>query len=250
MHKKLIGHNVPESSHLCLFINALNLSKDIHISKNLTTLHKSKSESSLNITSKESIGIKRNVQIAQDINYKFKSDNRPYVKIKIHNNVYNALLDSGASISIIGKDYENLWNRSDNVNHQRKIQIRIANGEMLESMSIKNLPIFYNNVKKHIEFAFVPMVVYPLILGMNFFNQFNFGFCVYNDINNAESKNDFNLCELSEDNSKRYEEKIYMSPKAQHKLDSILKKFKYNDNGNLGCQKLIKHSTTLEMNIQ
>lgn len=239
MLKKLDDHDVQESSHLCLFISALNISKNNYNSNSISSLQKSKSESSLNELSETTHH--HNIQLAQDINYKFKRDNRPYVHIKINNVFLYALLDTGASISIIGKELQLLWNSFKYENHQKKLEIRIANGDMMESMSMKNIPIFYDGNTKNIEFAFVPMVIYPLILGMNFFKEFNFGFCMMKEITDNKTSSDVNLCEISHIQSDM-EEKIYFPPKAQQKLQKILSKFKYNDNGNLGCQKILKHS--------
>lgn len=223
---------------MCLFVNALNITKNNQESHKL---RKSKSESSLmnlELTTNEG---KYNVHMARDIDFKFKNDNRPYVKIKINNVIHTALLDSGASVSIIGKEYETLWNQFHDNNQTRKIKIRIANGDILESMSIKEIPIYYDGTIKLIEFAFVPMVVYPLILGMNFFNTFQFNFCISNNLNAHIQSNDLNLCELNEQEINGIEEKLFIPHKIQIRLEKILKKFIYNDNGRLGCQKLIKH---------
>lgn len=233
---------MPESSHLCLYINALNISKNHHFPDKFISLPRSQSDSSLHVSSSKTNSIYNNIRIAHDIDYKYRNDNRPYVNIKIHNIAYKALLDSGASISIIGKDFEEMWNTFDDLSCQKKIEIRIANGEMLESMSIKKIPIFYDGITKYIDFAYVPMVIYPLILGMNFFNLFNLNFCVLNDKNDNIMTKNLNLCALSDNQSNYIEEKINVSPKVQQKLDNILKKFKFSDNGILGCQNLIKHS--------
>lgn len=172
-----------------------------------------------------------------DISFNHKNDLRPHLFIKINNTCHCVLLDTGASISIFGKNSLDLWNEFSQMD-EKKCNVQIADGNTLQGSNIKNIPIKFANEEKLIEFIFVDKVMTPIVLGINFFHAFNFNF---NQLTHLTNKiPDYDTYNLYLINS--FEEKFEFTKEENNKLKIIMSKFIFDDDDNLGCQNLIEHA--------
>lgn len=176
--------------------------------------------------------------LSSSIDFSTGSDKRPHIKIEIFGESYNALLDTGASISVFGKGAENLCQLSRNISSHRVINIKIANGEIVNHEKVKMIPIQFKHEVYNIEVAFSSKIAIPVVLGINFFHTFNFEIIKKHIKSFENSKIDdiLNLCALE-----NVEEKHEISQFHHQKLNKILQKFLFNDCDQLGCQQLISH---------
>lgn len=101
------------------------------------------------------------------------SDSRPYIRINLFDSAVVALLDSGASHSIIGKN--GLWILKKyklNINKERSKYVSTADGTRQEVLGCIDMPICIEDVCKVVNFFVVPSLQHELILGNNFCNIF------------------------------------------------------------------------------
>lgn len=174
-----------------------------------------------------------------EINYKNCGDRRPYIKIKLFDNEYQALLDTGATISVFGVGTEHLWNRASHIASSTEVNIKMPNGHVLSKQPMKMIPIGFRGVEKLIKVAFVPSVTRPLIMGVDFFHKFGLDI-----VKRADSIDEVECNSLSS----QKEETIELPQHLKIKLDEIINKFPFDDNKSLGCQTLIRHRIDTEMN--
>lgn len=165
--------------------------------------------------------------------YSNNHDIRPHLIIKINDTSYCALLDTGATITVFGRDMLNVWNKYELLSNNFT-NVKTADGTILSGNETKLIPISFNGQTKLIKARMFDKIVNPIVLGMNFFNEFNFKLSQNNDVK------EFEISSLMSINESK-EEKYLLSYTDQLKLDKILSLFLYDDNEFLGCQKLIQH---------
>lgn len=111
-----------------------------------------------------------------EIAYNFvkrKLDNRPFINIKLFNKIFSVLLDSGASVSVVGKDglifikdFNLQVDKSDLQN------ITTADGALQTVTGVVNLPICLGNSCQIIKALVVPTLQHAFILGSDFARKF------------------------------------------------------------------------------
>ena len=116
--------------------------------------------------------INKHLTIAPNI-IKIKNDNRPYVVVKIGNRELTALLDSGANVSILGKDSEDIIDENNLIVRPNDSIIKTADGKEHKVKGTIDIPITYNNVTKVVKCLIVPSLVNKLLFGANFWDNFN-----------------------------------------------------------------------------
>ena len=111
--------------------------------------------------------------------------------------------------------------------------------------SCKNISVKLDNNIKFIKFAHVPDVCQQIILGVNFLNIFSFKrlrLVSDNDQHEIISIDDYD--NLIDENSSYFNEdndKFEIPHEISHRFENIIKKFKFNDNNNIGCQNILFH---------
>lgn len=229
MPKKLLNDDDAESNPSLVYLSALNLF-DLRRTRSLSSLQDNNSDFEYKC-------VERKI-FSSSINNSTESDKRPHIEVKIFDKLFNALLDTGASISVFGKESNGLWNLSKNMPIHRTINIKIANGVIINQEKVKLIPIQFNHEVYNIEVAFSSQIAIPVVLGINFFRAFNFEIVkkYITPLNTMMIEDTLNLFAMD-----NVEEKYEISSKYQIKLDKIMSKFIFNDNDNLGCQNLIAH---------
>lgn len=101
------------------------------------------------------------------------NDNRLYANIKIYTmHAVLGLLDSDASISILGRNSPIIIN-SNSLRKPAKIQsIKTANGTIHSIIAEVELPPTFNGKKRKIKYQVVPGITREIILGTNFWQAF------------------------------------------------------------------------------
>lgn len=103
-----------------------------------------------------------------------EDDNRPYVSVRIFGRPVVALLDSGASRSVIGKTGIHLLNLFNVSVQECPDQIvSTADGTAQKVIGYVNLPIQVDNVVKLLKLLVVPSLSHSFILGADFCRDFD-----------------------------------------------------------------------------
>ena len=100
-------------------------------------------------------------------------DNRPHIEIDIYGYLVIALLDSGASRSVIGKDAMFLIEKFNlKIDKCSEKCVRTADGKPQSIIGYVYVPIRVGNICKVFEILLVPSVTQSLILGSDFCKEF------------------------------------------------------------------------------
>ncbi|KAJ8953395.1 hypothetical protein NQ318_023512, partial [Aromia moschata] len=100
-----------------------------------------------------------------------EGDERPYLKVNVLGKSLLGLLDSGASVTILGGPG---WEQIKNLGIELlegKTKIRVANGEGCESLGSCEVPFSVRNRLKLVKVLVVTDLPHTLILGANFWRQ-------------------------------------------------------------------------------
>lgn len=101
-----------------------------------------------------------------------KQDGRPHLKISLFGMTFTALLDSGASKSLIGGAG---WRRIEKLNlplqTEDSVKVTTANGTRVDVLGSVQIPVELAGKVKIIEFLVVPSLINPIILGIDFWES-------------------------------------------------------------------------------
>lgn len=99
-------------------------------------------------------------------------DNRPYAEVLIKSHKILGLLDSGANVTVLGKNAHALINQLNLTTIPIKTSILTADGRSHSANSLVVLPITYNKQTFNIQTLIIPSLTKELILGMDFWTAF------------------------------------------------------------------------------
>lgn len=177
------------------------------------------------------------------LNSKPTNNIRPYVKININNSLdMYGLLDSGSAVTVLGKDiYKTLTNLNFPI-IQDRITVSTAGGEQIRSLGYMLLPVIYNNCCRVIKSHIIPEINSPLILGIDFWTEFEIFPKHLSDIKYF-TENDSNLSLVSPESDICLHSYNNLNVTEKHVANSILDKFKLIsfEHKGLGRTDLISH---------
>lgn len=101
------------------------------------------------------------------------NDPRPHVNVEINTGQVRGLLDSGATISCIGKNASDTLHRCNLEWKEYGNVIQTASGQKQEVKGYVDAKIKYNNKSKHIRLYIVPTLSQELYLGIDFWLAFD-----------------------------------------------------------------------------
>lgn len=153
--------------------------------------------------------------------------NKIYLEIDINGIKVNGLLDTGATISVLGSDSEIIWNKGNN--EQNNSSVITANGQPMNCKGKINAKLKFKGTERHIKFMIIPEVTERIILGMNFFHAFKMK--ISNDQCNVISAN------MKEDQTNE----VILSSEQKARMDEAIKTFLFSTDTFVGCQTQIKH---------
>lgn len=99
-------------------------------------------------------------------------DNRPFVKVKILDDEFTALLDSGASVSVLGKNCLEFIEKNNIKIRPFSSHVSTADGSRKNVLGHCKLPITFKNVTQDINFYMVPSLAQDVYLGVDFWSLF------------------------------------------------------------------------------
>lgn len=94
----------------------------------------------------------------------------PHIAVKIFNTEVDALLDSGAGISVINS--LNLVNKYGLRIEKASVRISTADGTQYRCLGLVNIPYTFKNKTRVVPTIVVPQITRELILGADFWNTF------------------------------------------------------------------------------
>lgn len=101
-----------------------------------------------------------------------RTDPRPYATIFINGNPYDGLLDSGASVSLLGRGCREMMDNIDIEVESFQTNVRTASGQPHRILGKVVLNIGYKDVVKPITFYLCPELDQPIYLGVDFWKAF------------------------------------------------------------------------------
>ena len=160
-------------------------------------------------------------------------DDRPFAKVKIFDKNVIGLLDSGANVSVLGKNSLDFL-KSINASYKMiKSIIRTASNTKQDVIGFCTLPVCFKGVKKDIDFYIVPSLHQEAYFGTNFWREF----AIAPDIISPVS---FNIAELSSDH--RANENFHnLSPEEKLILEQTILQFPSYEKLGLGCTDILEH---------
>lgn len=138
-------------------------------------------------------------------------DNRPHAKVNILGHEIVGLLDSGANLSVLGQNSENLIKKLKLPLIPFISNIKTADGTSHLVTSYVDLPIYYNKTLHNLKTIIVPSLTNELILGMDFWTLFGIRPVIANEINQINALNT--------------KEQIILSDLQTNELNQVIKTF-------------------------
>lgn len=99
-------------------------------------------------------------------------DPRPYATININNTEVRGLLDSGASISCMGKDVFGTLQRCGLAWKEQPDKVQVANGQQQQIRGYADAQVSFRGITKRIRFFLIPSLSQHLYLGIDFWQAF------------------------------------------------------------------------------
>lgn len=101
-------------------------------------------------------------------------NNRPYVAVNINGSTVNGLLDTGSSVTILGKDsHKHFLDAGFVLDCTQTLNFVAAGGQKLNNLGVINLPVSFLDKMHILKVYVVPEIQNMLILGMDFWRLFN-----------------------------------------------------------------------------
>lgn len=161
-------------------------------------------------------------------------DGRMYANIELENEAVFGLLDSGASISVLGNECWELVKKIGAEVKEYKNQVRTADGKSHNIVGFCNVNTKYNGMSKLLCFYLIPNLSQKVYLGMNFWREFSLVPHVseiQTDIVDYEKEHDF----------KEAASLVDLSPEQKAKLEMTKKLFLNSAELGLGKTHLSLH---------
>lgn len=164
-------------------------------------------------------------------------DVRPHINIKIKNLVFSGLLDSGASVSCFGGSVYNFFLSLGFKLNKLDSYVTTADGKRQDIIGTIRVLVLYNNIKKYIKFFVIPSLSSSIVLGVDFWKQFDVAPQLFPKV---DSNVNF---EKVVNEVRKLTSASLLSPQDNHKLNSVIVKFKsisFEERG-LGKTHLVRH---------
>lgn len=162
---------------------------------------------------------------------------RIYLDVQISGQQVKGLLDTGATISVLGNNTENIWKAfiKNNINNEETV--KAANGKYMKCLGKGRIVIKYKTEQKEVKVLVIPEVIEQVILGINFFHLFNM---------RVTDKNLHQISTIYEQNKpsdlqQANENDIVLNDSQKEQLKRAINKFMFSSDEYVGCQTKIKH---------
>lgn len=140
-------------------------------------------------------------------NEREENDNRPFQSVNILGKNLSGLMDSGASISCLGRDAEKSLKSINKSIVKFYSSLRCAGGSKQDIIGFVFLPVTFLGQTKEVKFFVAPGLIQELYLGCNFWKLFNVKLAVVDEIQQDGS---LEMHELTEKQQLRLEKVVQM----------------------------------------
>ncbi|XP_036319800.1 uncharacterized protein LOC118734186 [Rhagoletis pomonella] len=165
------------------------------------------------------------------------NDIRPYAEVEILGQNCLGLLDSGAQVSCIGGSLaEELCRKQDL--RQHKVYVCTADGQKQVVFGNIELDVKFNNESKKIIFFIIPSINQKLILGVDFWGNFQIAPGIIPEISCVSKENCVG------------EDAIPLSVQQERQLNLVINRFPNFEKEGLGKTHLMEHVIELEPNAR
>ena len=178
-----------------------------------------------------------------------------FAEVKINNKLVKGLLDTGASVSLLGKNCRDLVEELDVEIEKHFSSIKTAGGESYCILGKITIPVEYKNELKEITFYLCPHLQQAMYLGIDFWRSFNLAPDIIGKLEVRKSSSMHNVAELSIEQAAEYfgpskvpgdkHQLIDLTPEQEKVLLEVKSKFPSFEMRGLGRTKIEKHSIQL-----
>lgn len=168
-------------------------------------------------------------------------DARPYAEVMIQGKTFSGLLDSGASVSLLGKDCREVVMDlgAEIINIFSKVST--ASGQQYRILGKCVLEVEYNGNRQNIIFYLCPDLEQKMYLGIDFWRAFKIAPQIV-----PVSEISTELIERIKNEDLPYKlDRHILTEQQQRQLDETIKKFPSFEKDGLGCTNLEKHEIKL-----
>ena len=160
-----------------------------------------------------------------------QEDERPFANIKILGTNLYGLLDSGASVSVLGKNSLHFIKQHNITLRPFRSCISTADGSKNTVLGHCKLPVLYKGVTKYIDFYIVPSLTQEAYLGLDFWRNF------------AIAPNLIPVLESLDIESSKNKDICFhnLSPEQKLQLESTVTLFPSFENLGLGSTNILQH---------
>ena len=142
------------------------------------------------------------------------SDPRPFVKVQLFGETITALMDSGASISVLGRDSIELLENHNIKFKKLSSQVKTASGSSVPILGKLNTNIIWKGQEKLITLYVAPDLTQNLYLGYDFFKLYGLDRFLVSELNVDDEIDDPKMHDLKPEQRSRLNRVIDMFPSS------------------------------------
>lgn len=168
--------------------------------------------------------------------FTIRNDNRPYAEVYVGKKKLIGLLDSGADVTVLGKNAEKLIEELNLQKYEVNASVRTADGTKHNVSTYVKIPFTYDAHTHTISTLVIPTLSKQLILGMDFWRVFRIELFVGDEC-------DFTMNEIERiAKTSPVEIPHDLTPDQTQELQKVKAKFLFTQPGILSCTPLIEHN--------
>lgn len=163
-------------------------------------------------------------------------DSRPYVTVEVLGRSVLGLIDTGASVSVLGKGLETIIQDflPYRVDTDHRPRVTTADGSCQEVVGAVDLPVLFADKQRTVQFFLVPTIAHQMILGSDFCKCFGMRLDFLTQ--------SFDLATVSKLNlDKNQEHLVDLTPSQVTQLSKVIKKFEKLASKAPGSTTLVEH---------
>lgn len=185
--------------------------------------------------------VKESIKRCSSVYYNTKSnDPRAFAKIRVGDKNINGLLDTGASVTLLGRNSEKLVDEWSDLVSPYLAEVKTAGGQNFNIIGKVELMVEFNGRKENILFYICPNLQQEAYLGVNFWKSFELAPEIFgvDELNTENLADNFPL-DLEQVESHN------LSPEEEEQLEAIKSRFKTFEKNGLGKTNLELHQIQL-----
>lgn len=175
------------------------------------------------------------------IRCKYRTDPRPYASIKIEGKEIKGLLDSGATVSILGKHCREIVEELNIIVDPQDTNVTTASGKTHRIVGKIEVEVEYQQQFLKMRFYLCPDLEQDLYLGADFWKLFNIAPEIF-PIDEITVDLQEQMRGTSTNENKNMHQ---LTGEQRRRLEEIINKFPTFEKNGLGCTKLEKHAIKL-----